>query len=132
MCVSEGPAALQHYSIHEINQGISLALSEFIQPENPPLDLLGSTLNKITTELRSVLGDVNPKSIEHRVLQEKLFSLENVDLPSFAETWHTLGEVLGLIFIYFSQHQNGFLENLESSLKILFSPRFFRVLFEEK
>lgn len=124
-----GDEAFNHYSIDEIKGRLEQTFLQYIPTENPPFNLLEAGLSKITLELRFLLKDIDPESIEHRILQEKLFSLERIDLPSYAQTWHTIGEMLGVIYIYMSAYDNKFIENLENNLKNLFSPIFFQALF---
>ncbi len=124
-----GDEAFNHYSIDEIKGRLEQTFLQYIPTEIPPFDLLEAGLSKITFELRLLLKDVNPESIEHRILQEKLFSLERIDLPSYAQSWHTIGEILGVIFIYMSANDTKLIETLENHLKNLFSPIFFRALF---
>ncbi len=124
-----GSEAFEHYTIDQVKERLNQTFQQFIPTENPPFSLFEAGLNKIILELRALLKDIHPESLEYRILQEKLFNLERIDLPSYAQTWHTIGEILGVIFIYMSNCDNKFVENLESELKILFSPIFFQALF---
>jgi hypothetical protein len=119
-----GPDAFIEYSTEEIRSRIGEKFTQFIPLDPSPLSLLEASLNKITSELHLILKELDPITIEHRVLEEKLFSLERIDLPSYSQTWQSLGEILGVLVIFTSQHNPNFLKNFEAELKKLFSSIF--------
>ncbi len=128
----QGSDAFEAYTIECIKEKIEKVFALYIPIENPPFLLLEASHSKITQELHNILKDVDPQSIKYSILKEKLSAFERIDLPSYAQTWHTLGEILGVIFIYLSETEKNFPENLKNQLKNLFSPFFFQSLFDPK
>lgn len=125
-----GSEAFVEYTQEEITKKIEDRFNQFIPLDPQPLLLLEASLNKITSELHFILKEIDSITIEHSVLKEKLFSLERIDLPSYSQSWHTFGEILGVLIIFTSQHNPNFLANFEPNLKNLFSPVFFHAVFE--
>lgn len=124
-----GSVAFEHYSIVEIKTRIEEIFSLFIPCEPPPFSLLEAGFNKLVQELHLLLNEVDKDSIEYKILHEKLFAFEHIDLPSYPQTWYVLGELLSVIFIYMSQVEDCFFGTIDLKLKNLFSYRFFQVLF---
>ena len=116
-----GEATFQEYSIEDVFLEIERVCSSHISKQPSPLPLLEAYHNKITSTLRLILKEIDPETIEYRILNEKLFSFDQIDLPSYSQSWHTIGELLGVIFVFLSAHTK--------ELKNLFSPTFFQTVF---
>ncbi len=118
-----GPLAFETFTNSQIREKIEEEFRDYLA--NDPIDfpLIEAGHHKITEGLELLLKEIDPQTIEHRILQEKLFSFKKVDLPSFAQTWHTLGEIFGVLFIYLSQHEKNI-----SNLKPQISPKLLQAL----
>lgn len=94
-----GNEALEAYSPLELKHLLDQRFAPFI-PTNPsPLPLLQAAHAKIMADLKSILKEVTLETIEYRILQEKISSFERIDLPSYAQTWHTIGEIISVLFM---------------------------------
>ncbi|MBM3192839.1 MAG: hypothetical protein FJZ59_01220 [Chlamydiae bacterium] len=87
----------------EIKEKIEEEFTFYLGSTSIDFSLLEAAHHKIVEGLEHILNEIDPITTEYRILQEKLFSFKKIDLPSFAQTWHTLGEIFGVLFIYLSQ-----------------------------
>lgn len=97
--------SFQTYTKREITEKIEEEFTFYLGSDPIDFSLLEAAYHKIIEGLELILKEINPNTTEFRIFQEKLFSFKKVDLPSFAQTWHTLGEMFGVLFIYLSQHE---------------------------
>jgi hypothetical protein len=116
--------AYKSYPKTEILEKIHETLKAFQNLETPPLDLLEAYHHKLINEFKDVINTLPRDTTCFSIFEEKISLFEKIDLPSYCQTWHTIGQLLGSIFILVEKEENeDFLEAL-NKLKILF-PDFF-------
>jgi hypothetical protein len=121
--VFSGSLAFETFTSLQIKEKIEEEFASYLVDEGIDFHLIEAGHHKITEELELLLNEIDSETIEHRILQEKLFSFKKVDLPSFPQTWHTLGEILGVLFIYLTQYEKDI-----SNLKPQISPKLLQAL----
>jgi hypothetical protein len=121
--IFSGSLAFETFTSLQIKEKIEEEFTSYVVDERIDFHLIEAGHHKITEELELLLNEIDSETIEHRILEEKLFSFKKVDLPSFPQTWHTLGEILGVLFIYLTQNEKDI-----SNLKPQISPKLLQAL----
>jgi hypothetical protein len=117
-------AAYTPFSKEEILEKIEKASLKFYPIEKPPLDLLEAIHNKIVNQLKNALSYLEPNTTCYSIFEEKISIFDKIDLPSYSQTWHTIGQLLGAIFVLIDKQESKDFSEALNQLKILF-PTFF-------
>ncbi len=124
-----GAQAMQEFSIPEAKKRIEDTFALLLPTDSGNIELLEAAMHKILSDLKAILQDLKPNSVEYLLLQQRIIYLSMIDIPSYPEGWFAFGDILGISFILLSETDPHFSEKFASLEELSRKHPFIQMLF---
>lgn len=124
-----GDEAMKVYSLEEVKEHIDEVFSHLLPLDKGAFISLEANLNKIIKATEEMTRKLPSHSLEAHLLQPIYSDLLHLDLPSFSQSWHTLGSLLSVFYIILSKVDPNFENSIQSWMFRLKKSNFFQMMF---